>query len=180
VSPDRRGRLAGTAGFTLVELLAAVAVSLVVVGVVTGTVIQGLQTQRRQVDQVEALNAAKLAFERVTRDLRAADPLLIAEPDRVRVGILRAGASSVVTYWREGDRLLARTGTGEASLLVDGVVPAADPVFAFHLFDGTDVGGSAVADPRRVRSVTVTLRVERPWAGAVVNLDTRVLLRNAG
>lgn len=168
-------------GFTLVELLTAIAVSLVVMSVVTGIVVNAVQTQRRQVAQVDALNAAKVAFERITRDLRAADPLLIAEPDRARMEVERDGHRRSVTYRLTDGRVVVEDGAdAEARELVDGVVPDADrPPFTFHLFDGTEVRGEAVADPRTVRSVTVALRVERPEAGPVVDLDNRVLIRNA-
>lgn len=176
-----RGARDAEGGFTLVELLTAIAVSLVVIAVITGSVINALQTQRRQVAQVDALNAAKLAFERITRDVRAADPLLIAEPDRVRMEVERDGQRRVVTYWLADGRVLVEDGAGaDPRRLVEGVAPAASrPLFTFHLFDGTEVVGTAVADPRRVRSITVGLRVTRPEAGEVVDLTNRVLIRNA-
>lgn len=168
-------------GFTLVELLVAIAVSAVVTGVVAGVVVNAAQTQRRQVAQVDALNAAKVAFERVTRDVRAADPLRVAEPDRVRMDVERDGRARTVTYRLADGRLVVEDGAdAQARALVDGVVPdEGRPLFTFHLFDGTEVRDEAVADPRAVRSVTVALRVQRPEAGEVVDLDNRVLIRNA-
>lgn len=168
-------------GFTLVELLTAISVSLVVMGVVTGVVVNAVQTQRRQVAQVDALSAAKIAFERITRDVRAADPLRVAEPDRVRMDVERDGNARTVTYRLEDARVVVEDGAdANPRDLVDGVVPdESRPLFTFHLFDGTEVRGEAVADPRMVRSITVALRVERPEAGEVVDLDNRVLIRNA-
>lgn len=168
-------------GFTLVELLTAISVSLVVMGVVTGVVVNAVQTQRRQVAQVDALNAAKVAFERITRDVRAADPLRVAEPNRVRMDVERDGRVRTVTYRLVDGRVLAEDGANaDPRALVDGVVPdGSRPLFTFHLFDGTEVSGEAVADPRMVHSITVALRVLRPEAGEVVDLENRVLIRNA-
>ena len=176
---DRR-RGAGEDGVTLVELLTVMAVLAVVLAFVGGTIVHALGAQRQQTAQVAALNDSKLAFERVTRDIRAADPLRVAALDRVRLDVRQAGITTrTVTYQRDGNRLLVTdAATGEARALV-GDLAAGWPLFLFHLVDGSTVTGEAALNPRLVRSITVQLRVEPDGAGRVVDLTNRVLVRNA-
>ena len=175
---DRR-RLGGEAGVTLVELLTVMAVSAVLLGFVTGTVVSALRSQRRQTAQVAALNGAKLAFERVTRDIRGADPLQIAALDRIEVDIHAADASvRSVTYERVGDSLVATEAATGPRTLVGDLAPG-QPLFLFHLRDGSTATGATAVDPRAVRSVTLRLQVEPPGAGRVVDLENRVVVRNA-
>lgn len=173
-------RLAGEDGVTLAELLTVMAMSSVVMAFIVGTVVNALGAQRRQSAQVTALNDAKLAFERVTRDIRAADPLRVAALDLIRIDVRDpAGTIRTRTYSRDGDRLVVTdAATGLTTSLV-GDIPAEQPLFLFHLADGSTMTGEGTLDPRSVRSVTVQLRVEPEEAGRVVDLKNQVLLRNA-
>ena len=176
---DRR-RPAGEDGVTLVELLTVMAVSAVVLAFVGATIVHALAAQRRQTAQVAALNDSKLAFERVTRDIRGADPLHVAALDRVRLDVREAGVTPrTVTYQRDGNRLVAiDAATGLTRALV-GDLAVGWPLFLFHLVDGSTVTGVSAINPRLVRSITVQLRVEPDGAGRVVDLTNRVLVRNA-
>jgi hypothetical protein len=173
-------RIGGEDGVTVAELLTVMAVSSVVLAFVTGTVVNGLKSQRRQASQVAALNEAKLAFERVTRDIRGAD-LKVAELDRIRLDVRGAGGTVVrtVIYERADDRLVAiEVATGQARALVSDLAPG-QPLFLFHLVDGSTATGAQAVDPRSVHSVTVRLQVEPKGAGRVVDLTNRVRMRNA-
>lgn len=172
-------RVGGEDGVTLVELLTAMTVSAVVLGVVTGTIVDALRSERRQRAQVAALNDAKLAFERVTRDIRAADPLRSAAPDRVTLDVRGPGGTvRTVSYQREDDRLVADDGSGRRRALV-GDLAADRPLFLFHLFDGSTVVGDEQVEAVEVRAITVQLRVEPPGGGNGLDLTNRVALRNA-
>ncbi|MBW3557685.1 MAG: type II secretion system GspH family protein [Actinobacteria bacterium] len=173
-------RLGADEGFTLVELLTTMAISSVVIAFVTGTVIHALRTQDRQVTQVAALNDTKLAFERVTRDIRRADPLRVAALDRIRLDVVGAGgARRTVTYQRSGDALaVTDEGTGQTRTLVGALVPG-PRLFDYHLDDGTAVTGEQPLDPQRVESITVRLNVDPTGPANGVSLENRVLVRNA-
>lgn len=173
-------RLRGEEGVTLVELLTAIAISVVVMGFITGTVISALQSERRQRAQVAALNDAKLAFERVTRDIRGADPLRTAALDRISLDVKVANASTrTVTYERTGNSLVAtEAATGQARTLVADLA-AGQPLFLFHLADGSTATGASAVAARSVESITFRLQVDPPGAGRVVDLTNRVVLRNA-
>lgn len=174
-------RLHGEAGFTLVESLVAMAISAVLLAFVTGTVVSALKTQHRQTAQVASLNDAKLAFERVTRDIRGADPLQEAAPDRISLDLrLEDTTVRTVTYERVSgaDSLVAtEAGTGTRTLV--GNLVSDQPLFLFHLADGSTATGASALDLRSVLSITVRLQVEPDGAGRVVDLTNRVVLRNA-
>lgn len=172
-------RLQGEDGVTLVELLMVMAVSAVVLAFLTGTIVDALRSQRRQAAQVAALNDAKLAFERVTRDVRGADPLQVAALDRITLDVREAGAVvRTVTYERAGNSLVATdTATGGTRTLV-GELADGQPLFLFHLTDGSTASGATALNPRSVQSITVRLQVEPKGAGRVVDLANRVVMRN--
>ena len=176
----RRGRPGREDGLTLVELLVTMAVSAVVLAFVGATVVNALRAQDRQQAQLAALSEAKIAFERVGRELRVADPLRLAEPERLSLDTdAGGGPTRTLTYQRVGDRLLATdAATGQATALV-GALAAGEPLFRYHLFDGSTAAGGAALDPRSVRSVTVRLRVQPEGATRPIDLENRVLLRNA-
>lgn len=175
------GRLQGEDGFTLVELLVTMAILTVVLAFVTGTVVSALRTQRRQTAQVAALNDAKLAFERVTRDIRGADPLQEAAPDRISLDVRLDDATvRTVTYERAaGARSLTATEATTGARTLVGDLASDQPLFLFHLADGSTTSGASALDLRSVLSITVRLQVEPDGAGRVVDLTNRVVLRNA-
>jgi len=166
------------AGFTLVELLTVLALSSVVLAFVTGTVVHALQTQRRQLAEVTALDDSKVALERVTRDLRGADPLLQVALDQVRLDVNRNGTTRTVTYDRAGDAFqVTDAATGQTRTLVAGLA-SGEPLFVFHLADGSSLTGDQVLDPRSVESVTVHLVVQPGEQQHAVDLESDVRLRN--
>jgi type II secretory pathway pseudopilin PulG len=171
-------RARGEDGVSLVELLTAMTVSALVLAVVTGTIVDALRSERRQRAQVAALNDAKLAFERVTRDIRGADPLRVAAPDHITLDVRGPGGTvRTVSYVRDDDRLVSDDGSGPSRVLV-GDLAADRPLFLFHFASGPPVGGEEV-DPSAVRSISVQLRVEPAGGGRGVDLTNRVVLRNA-
>ncbi len=178
---SRRRRLRGEDGATLVELLTVIGVSAVVLAFITGTVVDALRAQRRQTAQVEALNDAKVAFERVTRDLRGADPLRAVAPDRISLDIVRPGdtAGRTVTYERVENRLVVTDGSGAQGRALARSLAPSPSLFSFQLVDGTTVSAESTVDPRSVRAVTVRLRLEPTGAGRVVDLQSQVVVRNS-
>jgi prepilin-type N-terminal cleavage/methylation domain-containing protein len=179
VSPPAR-RLQGEAGFTLLESLVAMALSAVMLAFVTGTVVSALRAQRRQTGEVAALNDAKLAFERVTRDIRGADPLTDAAPDRITLAVRSEGTTvRTVTYERAAGAhsLVATEAATGARTLVGNLAPG-QPLFLFHLTDGSTTTGAPTLDLRSVVAVTVRLQVAPEAGGPVVDLTNRVTLRN--
>jgi prepilin-type N-terminal cleavage/methylation domain-containing protein len=76
-------------GFTAMELLIVMALMAVIGAVAVSGMVQGIRTTDHGQDRVEALAQTQTGIERLSRELRAADPLAVAEADRVELAIRR-------------------------------------------------------------------------------------------
>lgn len=167
-------------GISLVELLVAVGLATVIGGLLVTTVVQSFAAERRTVSRVEALNEAKSAMERMSRDVRAAAPIVIAEAGRVQADVERDVGALRMTYQVVADGATSRIdvttddGTSATTrVLVDGLDPATQ---VFEYLDGSGVATTLVDD---IRSVRLRLRVLPSATDASVELDDEVTVRNA-
>ena len=92
-------------GFTLVEVLVAIVIAGIVGGLTVGVVARSAEQERSTTSHVTTLNEGKTALEHMTRDIRAADPVLEAEPDEVAV-VVRDGSSVRWRRWHASDGVL--------------------------------------------------------------------------
>lgn len=140
----RRLRTTADGGFTLVEVL----VVLVLMGVVGGVVVSSITTSFRSsantTSRIVALQELEVALQRMTRDLRAADPLSLSTTGNfsreLGATIDRGGSISTVTYEIvevDGDQQLVRIDTGQT--LVSLVDNGGQPVFRYLDDEGADV-----------------------------------------
>jgi prepilin-type N-terminal cleavage/methylation domain-containing protein len=202
-----RRRAADEQGFTLVELLVVVFIVGVVGAVTTTGVIRGMRTTEEAQDRADAQAATRTAAERVSRELRMADPLRYATAQEVRLDVARGGG---VTHFRyvvaaAGDRwdLIERRWNldwseyqadtqdpgdppdSERTLIAD----LTDPdVFAFRDVDGTVLTEAMVddgpdgddGDERARQAYTADLSLERFVADgrSPVDVATHVTIRN--
>jgi prepilin-type N-terminal cleavage/methylation domain-containing protein len=146
--PSRRG----DDGFTLVELLVVLILMGVVGGVAMTAIVTSLQSAAVTQSRVEALHELETALQRITRDLRVADPLRLS-PDATEstlelfetdlgATIQRGGATEQVRYRLIGDaddgpQRLVREDTGQT--LVTLVDNGGEPVFSYLEWDGTEI-----------------------------------------
>jgi len=98
------------AGFTLVELLVVVVIMGIIGTIVSATIISSLQATRREQDRVFTISTAQTALERLSRDLRTADPLTAANLNDVSMQVYRAGYCEQRRYWVDstGQLLMSR------------------------------------------------------------------------
>lgn len=68
-------------GFTLIELMVVIAILSVIGGVVVASVVRALEVTTQANERTNALTDIERGLERVTRQIRVADPLLI-DPDK--------------------------------------------------------------------------------------------------
>lgn len=92
-------------GFTLVEVLVAIVIAAIVGGLTVGVVARSAEQERSTTSHVTTLNEGKTALERLTRDVRAADPVLEAEPNEIVV-VVRDGSSIRWRRWHASDGVL--------------------------------------------------------------------------
>jgi len=202
-----KARLRPDEGVSLVEMLIAMLIALVVGGVAMQSVVANLQSQRRLTDQTRVLTDAKVALERMTRDLRGANPLDAAGPAAATMSIVRAGQRRTVSYWLcptgvvcalsaatpAGTQLIADERTRNvttgavvadppAQVLLTGVaMPAGVGTFRYSQADGTALTGTLTpAQLANVRLVTARVRMPIGPATNAVDLENQIMLRNAG
>jgi type II secretory pathway component PulJ len=172
------------AGHSLAELLVVSAViGLVMAGVFT-ILRSALDVYSWGAGRVEAQQSARIALERMAKELREAGydprlagiaPILTAEPARVTFqrdldgdGVVDATSERVTFLLRPGETVLRRDAGAGAQPVVEGVRR-----FVLTYFDGA---GHATTDARAVASVQIYLETGIPDPIAV--MQTRVSLRN--
>lgn len=191
-----RDRLVDDSGVTLVEVLVTMLLVATVAGGVTQSVVSALAAQGRQVEQAEALSGARTAFERMTRDIRQADPVRLATAERLDVEVTRSGVrrldayslvepvpgSPVLTHARTETILATGATSSSTQPLLENVLPASGATFRYYETDGTEIVATPMTpiDVRLIRRVTVTLRLALPDSTHVVDLSTTITLRNRG
>ena len=142
-------------GFTLVEFLVVLVLIGVIGGIVTSSLIRGLQTADRADDRISATLDLQRAIERVGRELRAADPLIFPTSgatfrQEVRAQVKRDGQTFRYRYY-----LVDTTGGAElredVRRVVDGeVVESRDGLFiadVANLQTDTELFTYYVVDP---------------------------------
>ena len=175
----------GSSGFALSELLVALALVGLVLAAVAGVLQEGQQAFLSGTAQVEAQQKARVAVERLARELRGAglDPtgagfLAIANPrptgftiqnDLNGDGVI-AGNPESVTYSLTG-RILRRNAGGGAQPLIEGVESLA--------LTYLDAEGIPARTPGEIRSVLITITIRPDGRGTRgVSMTTQVRLRN--
>lgn len=190
-------------GFTLVELMVVVFLLAIVGGVTMTGLTAAMRMQRSQTEHIDALNRSKTAMERVTKELRGANPVLDASADSVRLEIKdtvqeRTTLYTVVATPTAGvacsaaRRCLVQSGTvtdtstGVTTTLPPRVVlsdiatAAGETVFTFYEADGSLITDVPVPVDE-VAAVQVNMRVglsPDPTTAPTLRTSNLVSLRN--
>ena len=178
--------MTGARGYSLVDLLVALAIG---GGVLAGSVMllhQGLQAWVWGTARVEAQQAARYALDRLAGELREAGydptvagiaPVVIAEPARVAFqrdfngnGVVDPTRERVTYLLRPGERILRRDAGGGAQPVINGVRGLA----LVYL----DRAGLPTTDPAAVRAVRIRLEMAGPGDGPGIVMETQATLRN--
>lgn len=178
--------MAGARGYTLVDLLVALAVGGGVLAASVMLLHQGLQAWVWGTARVDAQQAVRYALDRLAGELREAGydptvagiaPVVIAEPARVAFqrdfngnGLVDPTRERVTYLLRAGERTLRRDAGGGAQPVIEGVR-------AFRLVY-LDRAGLETTDPAEVRAVRIRLEVGGPGDGAGIVMETQATLRN--
>lgn len=184
-------------GFTLVELLVVMLLVGIVGGVVTTSLVRGMQTSTVAQSRIQGLSDLQRGLERVARELRVADPLCVpVDGSDPTIHESRLGAS----VYRDGKRYyhefyLSGTGAGEALYQDIVVYDPPDATTGTVLSSGTfvaDTGNSIIGvplfeyfdqngDPPSPvgAAAQVTINLSKQVAGdAPVQVSTTVEVRN--
>ena len=180
-----RQRADGSTGFALVELLVGLAVAGLVLLALTGLLQQGGQAYLAGTTRLDAQQSARVALERLGRELRGAGidprgtgfpPLVNPTPTGFTIqndlngdGVI-SGNPERITYALRG-RTLRRNAGGGAQPLIDDVEAL---TFAY-----LDSEGRPARVPGEIRSVLIAITTgpEKPGTGGVT-MTTQVRFRN--
>ena len=187
-------------GFTLVELLVVLTL-LGVVGAIVGTsMTRGLRADAQARNRIEAFEDMQVAIERMSREIRAADPLQVADDDQIQVDVHRSGVCHRVTYkYDDGPNHIEATeerfdgacgsGTSLGSstrVLLSDVVPTltgAGAVFtyytdSYHEEEDEEEGWQSASQPSETAFVEITVVRALELDQRPVTVNTVVGLRN--
>ena len=171
------------AGATLVELLIVMLIFGVVGAVVLSSTIAGLQNAAATNARIDALQELELAMQRVTRDLRAADPLeLVTDEYDTALGasIRRDGERSSVRFRLidAGDvQQMVREDTSQT--LVTNLDNGGAPVFEYLDRFGQEITCTTDCDSALLQAAQVQVRFVRVIPNSTPAIvETRVGVRN--
>ncbi|HYB43172.1 MAG TPA: prepilin-type N-terminal cleavage/methylation domain-containing protein [Candidatus Methylomirabilis sp.] len=173
------------AGFSLGELMVALAVLSLALAAVFGVLRSGLGVYRWGAARIEAQQSARVALERMTAELRGAGydptgagiaPIAVAAPALVTYqsdlngnGIVDPTRERVTFLLRPGESILRRDAGGGAQPIIEG---ARGLRFTYY-----DRAGAVTTDPDRVVSIRIELEVGT--AGTAAVMEAQALLRNS-
>lgn len=181
--PDGASRRRGDErGFTLIELLVAVSLMGVVGAVTVGGVVRSLQVTTVASARVEAMTDLQRVQERITRAVRAADPIGVATPDQLQVTVHDdALRRRVLTFTKAGAVLRQRevtfpspagAATSDVTTVMTDLLDPAQPAFAYHTGVDADPATADVIDPWGTPAVLSDIRqVDVLLTGQVTGAD---------
>ena len=157
-------------GFTIVELLIAMALFVIIISIASGAFINSLRTQRATVALVAANSNASLALEQMAREMRTGKDF--SQSAAQEITFTNANGESATYQWNNiSGAVEKKTGSGSFKRIT------ADNVLVknlnFRIFNGS------LADPYPPR-ITVVLQVAPaniPFIDSTVDLETTVSAR---
>lgn len=169
--PPQRPGTARQAGYTLIELLIAMILAGIVATGVYASFMSGVEASSSRDSQARAQNAARMAMEEFTRDVRQA-----VSPDGLAPPVAAAPTATSVELWVDNNRSLTATtaspkrvryrlsGTSFVRQVYSGTAWSAEEVLAESvvngstpLFTAVDAGGIATAIPGAIATISLRL-----------------------
>ena len=184
-------RLDGEDGVSMIEVLVGMLIMATAMSIASVSTVHALRVQRRQVAEVETISRTRIVMERMTRELRAANPLLAATADgtSITVQVTRPVTGfnrKITTYTLVGNTVQTSatlvntttnaTQTVPAQTILTGLALApGETLFSYKATNGlTPAAGTDLA---LYHTVTVNLRMAMREGGTVLVTDT-VTMRN--
>lgn len=194
-----RLRRGDNAGFTLVELLVIMVIVGVVGAITVAGVTRGMRTASQVEGRVETLAQVQVVMERISREIRASDPVREVTDDRLVLDVCRGGELQHYRYqvqpagnhweliqtrwdfqracpdpdWQPTEADAAQTST---RALVDRLT--SDAVFTALDDAGVALDGTAEGDAEKARRVRMRVRRAVPDGQDTIEAETAVTLRN--
>jgi len=171
-------KLRSDKGVTLVELLVVITLLTVVGGIVTSGIVSALRSAAQTNAKIEALNELELASQRVTRDLRQAEGIVITNQPGESIAILlrnEDGDIELVEYVVDGVELI-RVDT-QQTLVTRVGNPPGEPLFTYLDRQAELITDCSTAGCEGLAQVGLRLIREVEGLNPVI-VETRTSVRN--
>jgi prepilin-type N-terminal cleavage/methylation domain-containing protein len=178
------------AGFTLVELLVVITLTSVIGATMVTSVVRSLDVTARATSRVEALTDLQRALERMSRNIRVAEPagnapvIAAATPTTLRFSVYDPTTRREFTYTHTGDAVTQSVRTFATHTATTATGPVVTPVIgdldqgAIPVFTYSRADGSAWTTGSTREIARVQLRLLRQTDDDVVEISSGVFLRN--
>lgn len=185
-------RRTGDSGVTLIELLVVMILLSVIGGIITTTMIGAMRSTRQHQNRVQAVASLQVQLERMSRDLRVADPIRSASSTSLTADLYK-GITCLRRSWSVvGTSLVTSTITFPtwsacAAYPATGPTPVTATVLtnlgngSIPVFTYTDSAGAALPSPTpaQIRNISITLVQSVPEGRAAPAFTTSVGVKNA-
>jgi prepilin-type N-terminal cleavage/methylation domain-containing protein len=186
-------------GFTLVELLVVTMLLSIVGAIVMSVTVGAMRSAARQEDNVRTLNEAKVAMERMTREIRGANAMVHAGERRLvfstrfeidggteiqrttTLAVVSDGGSSRIVQ-TEADRVVSTGAVSTREIVVLGALEMGRSDAVFSYADGEGQAPDILADGSyavaTIGTVEISVRIRRGFGHKPAQLDQLVSIRN--
>jgi prepilin-type N-terminal cleavage/methylation domain-containing protein len=187
----------GEGGFTLVEMLVTTILIGIVGTIITNITITSMRAARVQEDETRTLTTAKIAMERITREIRGANALVTCQPRTMSFTTTRnnvrtsytftVAASSATSSEIVEDKVVTSLSTGTSTtshtkVLGGLAIGASDAVFSYSDAAGSPLSPASLSpesyNPGAAKSVGVKVLMRRINGAPSIQLYQLVSIRN--
>ncbi len=176
-------------GFTLVEMLIVIAVIFLIVGMISATYIQSINTNRDVITITKSEIDSRVAIYGISKEIREALDMLIAEGDGIKFSSnIDSDIEFETVYYylsgtSEGDfNLMKEIDGGTGRIIIMHIIN--EDLFNYYSAIDYPVGGMVMpvtgVDLKDIRIVSINISVDQGGSQSLrtMDLDTAVSLRN--
>ena len=171
-------------GYTIIELMLVVLLMLMIVTLVSGTYILSINTSRDIIEITTSEIDARVAIYRISKDLREAANISIAEDDEITFdsNVDTDEGLELVHYYINGSDLYRQIDGGDPAVVANYVIDG--NLFTYYTEENTPEGGLSTpvgeADRGNIRLIGINVSIDQSGAESdrTMDLNTIIYLRN--